>query len=192
MARLAHHNDAPYVSDNTTQCDSGSDDNDAAYQTDATDISDNEVDNSAEDDIAWLLKDNQHPPEYYVRLEENLDETEFTKEDYSPGTTLLLDRIEEQWYQYIDYITGKDVKNIENPKKKKKDPKKMYSNISLRRLNAFFDWLLNQRRGKGGRRRQGTKRTSSLGTYWKVYRLAYERATGDKINGAMNRGMHKV
>jgi len=29
----------------------------------------------------------------------NFDETEDAKEDYSPGTTVLLDRIEEQWFQ---------------------------------------------------------------------------------------------
>jgi hypothetical protein len=30
------------------------------------------------------------------------------------------------------------------------------------------------------------------GTYWKLYRLVYERATDDKIKGQTNRGMHKV
>lgn len=48
------------------------------------------------------------------------------------------------------------------------------------------------RRGKGGRRMRGTKHKSSLGTYWKLYRLVYERATGDKIKGKMNRDVHKV
>ncbi|KAF1952281.1 hypothetical protein CC80DRAFT_518793 [Byssothecium circinans] len=32
----------------------------------------------------------------------------------------------------------------------------------------------------------------SLGTYWKVFRLVYERATGVKLDGKMNRSMHKV
>ncbi|KAF2263259.1 hypothetical protein CC78DRAFT_554127 [Lojkania enalia] len=32
----------------------------------------------------------------------------------------------------------------------------------------------------------------SLGTYWKVFRLVYERATGEKIEGKTNRSMHKV
>ncbi|KAJ6199964.1 C2H2 finger domain protein [Bipolaris maydis] len=32
----------------------------------------------------------------------------------------------------------------------------------------------------------------SLGTYWKVFWLVYERATGVKLDGKMNRSMHKV
>jgi hypothetical protein len=74
----------------------------------------------------------------------------------------------------------------------KKDPTEMYNAISLRSLYNFFDWLLSQRRGKGGRKRRGTKLASSLGTYWKVFRLVYERAIGAKIDGETTRSMHKV
>jgi hypothetical protein len=48
------------------------------------------------------------------------------------------------------------------------------------RVKAFFTWLLNQRRGKGGRRVKGLGSEDSMGTY-KYFRLAYERATGGKI-----------
>src|SRR5215469_2980796 len=68
----------------------------------------------------------------------------------------------------------------------------MYMTLRAGDLYSFFDWLLRQTRGKGGRRRRGTKHKSSLGTYWKLYRLVYERATGEKINGKMNRIMHRV
>ena len=68
----------------------------------------------------------------------------------------------------------------------------MYRKVSLRILYSFFDWLLNQKRTPNGRLMRKTKHKSSLGTYWKVYRLVYERATGKKINGPLNRGMHKV
>lgn len=68
----------------------------------------------------------------------------------------------------------------------------MYQCVSLPLLHSFFDWLLNRKSGKRGRRLRGTKLKSSLGTYWKVYRLVYERATGQKIHGQVNRGMHKV
>ena len=64
--------------------------------------------------------------------------------------------------------------------------------ISLRVINTFFDWLLNQRRGKGGRRVRGVRSAHTLGTYWKVFRLVYERATGDKIKGEINRKIHRV
>jgi len=69
------------------------------------------VDAPIENDLAWLLNDNEHPAQYYLRLEIDLDETEFLKEDYSPGTTLLLDRIEEQWYQYVTSLCL-DYKNV--------------------------------------------------------------------------------
>ena len=74
----------------------------------------------------------------------------------------------------------------------KRDPTEMYNTISLRSLYNFFDWFLSQRRGQGRRKRRGTKLASSLGTYWKVFRLVYERATGAKIDGKTNRSMHKV
>ena len=64
--------------------------------------------------------------------------------------------------------------------------------ISRRTLKAFFEWILNQRQGKGGRRLAGIKSASTLGTYWKVFRLVHERETGEKIGGKMNRYMHRV
>jgi len=64
--------------------------------------------------------------------------------------------------------------------------------ISRRTLKAFFEWILNQRQGKGGRRLAGIQSASTLGTYWKVFRLVYERANGEKIEGRMNRHMHRV
>ena len=68
----------------------------------------------------------------------------------------------------------------------------MMQAISRRTLKAFFEWILNQRRGKGGRRLAGIKSASTLGTYWKVFRLVHEQATGEKIKGKINRNMHRV
>jgi hypothetical protein len=50
-------------------------------------------------DLADLLADNAHPLEYYIRQWMEFDKLEYTKEDYSTSTTLLLDWIEEQWFQ---------------------------------------------------------------------------------------------
>jgi hypothetical protein len=80
-----------YFSDNTAYIDSGSED-DAAYDTDMPDGSD-------DDDLARLLADNNHPPEYFLRQEQEFDESEYTKQDYSEGSTQLLDCIEAQWLQ---------------------------------------------------------------------------------------------
>lgn len=68
----------------------------------------------------------------------------------------------------------------------------MYKTVQAGLLYSFFDWLLLQKRGKDKRRRRSTKHKSSLGTYWKLYRLVYERATGQKLNGQMNRVIHRV
>jgi len=75
-------------------------------ETEPTDV-DDDVDEFTEDvedaegriDCAYLLADEVHPPEYYLKQMEEFDESEFTTEDYSDGTTRLLDRIEEQWCQ---------------------------------------------------------------------------------------------
>jgi hypothetical protein len=64
--------------------------------------------------------------------------------------------------------------------------------VTLRFLYCFFDWILDQRRGKGGRRVCGIKATSTLGTYWKIFRLVYEEANDAKIDGKLNRKMHRV
>lgn len=59
-------------------------------------------------------------------------------------------------------------------------------------MYTFLDWVLNLRRGKDGRRLPGTKCKSSLDTFWKVFRLVYERETSNKITKQMNRQMRRV
>ena len=51
------------------------------------------------DDEASLLAGNKHPPEYYLKSLQQFDDSVFTSEDYSPGTTLLLGGVEKQWNQ---------------------------------------------------------------------------------------------
>jgi len=137
-------------------------------------------------------------------MAEEFDETEDAKEDYSLGTTNLLDRIEGQWFQYVrscllleplsvltvcrfcEYIR----KDLGTEIKEKR--KVAFQNVDAGILKSFFDWLLAQKRGKNGRRKCGTKYKSSLNSYWKQYRLVYERATNEKLNGQLNRVMHRV
>ena len=47
-------------------------------------------------DCAYLLADEVHLLEYYLKQIEEFDESEFIIEDYSDSTTCLLDRIKEQ------------------------------------------------------------------------------------------------
>ncbi|CAG8982679.1 hypothetical protein HYALB_00000958 [Hymenoscyphus albidus] len=146
--------------------------------TEPTDI-DSDIEGYNDTDLAWIAgEDNAHPPEYYLDQENNSDESKDEDEDYSANSILLLDMIESQFIRYCKYI--------------QKDPVQVMQAISLSTLRAFFDWMLNQRRGKGGRRLAGIKSANTLGTYWKVFRLVHEKAVGEKIEGKINRKMHRV
>jgi hypothetical protein len=72
-----------------------------------------------------------------------------------------------------------------------------FATVSVQSLYVFLDWLLSRRESKEdkeGRKRRlrGTKFASSLETYWKVFRLVYERATNLKLDGKLNRTMRRV
>jgi hypothetical protein len=93
-----------YSSDDSTEFSDSGSECDAVYETDLTE--DSEIDDEAttydgeSGDITWLLAgNNEHPPEYYIRLMNEFDEVKDTEENYSEGTTLFLNRIEEQWHQ---------------------------------------------------------------------------------------------
>ncbi|KAF1964005.1 hypothetical protein BU23DRAFT_521662, partial [Bimuria novae-zelandiae CBS 107.79] len=153
--------------------------------TSDTDLTDNETRSNEDgkqgeevEDQAWLFADENHLPQHYTSMLETFDEREYTKEDYKESSTRLLDRIEDQWNQCWTYLGRTDLRS--------------HMTVSVGTLYTFFSWLLDQRQGKGGRKRRGIKFASSLGTYWKVYRLVYERATSLKLDGKMNRSMHKV
>ncbi|KAJ5627605.1 hypothetical protein N7490_009833 [Penicillium lividum] len=146
--------------------------------TDLTDFEDDAEQPGDINDAALLFADNEHSPEYYIRQLQDFDETVYTQEDYGKGTTALLDRIEEKWTQFCCFI--------------RKDPNNEYRRISIPILYSFLEWALNLRRGKNGRRLPGIKCKSSLDTFWKVFRLVYERSTTNKIGNQMNRRMRRV
>ncbi|KAJ5086714.1 hypothetical protein NUU61_008021 [Penicillium alfredii] len=146
-----------------------------------TDLTEPEVDDAQPydaGDAALLFADNQHPPEYYIQQLRNFDETVYTQEDYGKGTKALLDRVEEKWSQFCSFL--------------RKDPQEEYQRLSIPILYNFLDWVLNLRRGKNGRKVPGIKCKSSLDTFWKVFRLVYEKTTSDKIGKQMNRQMRRV
>ena len=62
------------------------------------DVSDGSRDEDVEDE-AMLFAGNKYSAEYYIKALEEFDDSAFTVQDYCEGTTLLLDRIEEQWNQ---------------------------------------------------------------------------------------------
>ncbi len=76
----------------------------AHSDTDATSVEDpNTVDDEDLDlevdleDQVHLFGGNIHPPEYYQQAIRNFNEAEYESEDYSDGTTLLMDTIEAHW-----------------------------------------------------------------------------------------------
>ncbi|KAJ5938275.1 hypothetical protein N7466_001409 [Penicillium verhagenii] len=129
-------------------------------------------------DASLFFADNEQTAEYYIQQLQNFDETTYMQEDYGKGTTALLDRIEEKWSQFCAFI--------------KKDPNEEYHHLSIAILYSFLEWALNLRRGKNGRRLPGIKCKSSLDTFWKVFRLVFERSTSKKIGNQMNRRMRRV
>lgn len=52
-------------------------------------------------------KDRDYPPEYYLSQDENFDESEFAEQDYGDDSCLLLDYIEEYFFQYTTSLFAK-------------------------------------------------------------------------------------
>ena len=75
-----------------------SEDEGSSSDTDATDIEDPGFDVDADDDLEdqiQLFGRNVHSPEYYRQAVQELNESAFDKQDYSLGSTALLDTVEE-------------------------------------------------------------------------------------------------
>ncbi len=69
--------------------------------TEATSAVDLDVDDDLDAEIDFedqiqLFSGNVHPPEYYQQAVEEFNESAFDSKDYSPGSNLLLDAVEEQ------------------------------------------------------------------------------------------------
>jgi hypothetical protein len=67
---------------------------------DAGDFGDDCGDFDVEDQVQ-LFDGNLYPREHYLRQLKEFNEAAFDDEDYSEGTTILLDGIEELWNQYV-------------------------------------------------------------------------------------------
>ncbi|CEO59611.1 hypothetical protein PMG11_04283 [Penicillium brasilianum] len=167
-----------YENDSQIGEDSSDDSNDEQYDADLTEPDFDEDQLKDPGDVAQLFADNEHSPDYYLQQLSEFDESVYTREDYSKGTTALLDQVEARWKQFCTCL--------------RKDPEQEFQKLSIAILHTFLDWALNLRRGKNGRRLPGIKRKSSLETFWKVFRLVFERATSEKIGSQMNRQMRRV
>ena len=94
-----------YDNDSQTGEDSSKDSSDEQYDTDPTepDFDEDQVNTDA-GDVAQLFADNEHSSEYYLQQLADFDESVYTKEDYSKGTTVLLDQVEARWKQYVSFL----------------------------------------------------------------------------------------
>ncbi|CAJ2508763.1 Uu.00g137890.m01.CDS01 [Anthostomella pinea] len=142
-------------------------------ESDVTDVEDFTDDDFNVADQVHLFAGNVHPPEYYQRALREFNKSAFDSGNYSPGSTVLLDAIEKQWRTFCTDVVGRD-------------PQTCFESIDIRLLYNFFDWSLNQMVGKNGRKKRGTKKSSSLGTNWKVFRLVYETAMADVSKALCN------
>lgn len=73
--------------------------------SEATSVEDLDVDDDLDleidfEDQIQLFGGNVHPPEYYRQAVKEFNETAFNSEDYSKGSTKLLDTVEQQWNWY--------------------------------------------------------------------------------------------
>ena len=65
------------------------------YKTDLSDINDFDLNNIDVEDAAKLFKGNLYPPEYYIRGIYEFKELAFDGQNYSAGSIVLLNRIED-------------------------------------------------------------------------------------------------
>ncbi|KAM0814231.1 hypothetical protein AB5N19_00021 [Seiridium cardinale] len=114
---------------------------------------------------------NLHPPEFYQKGIKELDEYNYDRKEYAPGTNKIMHAVSKKWQLILQ-----------------KDPKSVLRKINFNVTFFFLNWCLNQKTGKGGRRKKGIATKSSLTTFWCNFRLVFERETRSKIDGRVDRG----
>jgi hypothetical protein len=75
---------------------------------------------------------------------------------------------------------------------RQRDPQQCYKAFSTLQLYNFFDYPCNQKVGKDGWKKRRIKKKSPVGTYWKVFRLVFERVMEEKMYPKLNCSMHRV
>ncbi|KAI0448570.1 C2H2 finger domain protein [Xylaria acuta] len=117
-----------------------------------------------------LYDGNLKPPEFYRQGIQGLDPENYRRKQYSPKTIRHIDGVESVWRRFCEKILERE------------DWKEQYLNVTIQILYNFFDWHLNQITGATGKRKRRTLKKNSLVTFWCMFRLAFERQHGFKIN----------
>lgn len=53
------------------------------------------------EDQVQLFGGNAHPPDYYLRALDEFSHEVYASQDYSAGSVLLLDAMEQRWHEYV-------------------------------------------------------------------------------------------
>lgn len=157
-------------------CDTDSSSVDEGQQENHGDLADFFADNDDE---------NTHPPDYYLKLLSSLKDHEYKGTKYALKSLALLDRVEENWTRCVKSVGTFRLSRLmwffRFCAYIKQDPIQLYKTLTVQVCHTFLEWVLNQKRGKDGRLLKGIKVQSSFHTFWKVFRLVYERANSQKI-----------
>ena len=141
-----------------------------------------------------LYGGNVHPPEYYRQGIEKPDQRDRYAR-YAPKTRVRLVEVENQWWQYVTYIQS--LTRINNNHRfcievGLGNPWKVFESISIPTLEKFLEWIICQKVGKNGRKKRGTKTSSSLNTRWKNLQIVYKQVMGEKFKAQIYDGMVEV
>ncbi|KAG6358154.1 hypothetical protein INS49_014038 [Diaporthe citri] len=143
------------------------------FEESGSDMSSDEFD----DDLDKLYHGNKHPPEFYRRGIENMNEDKYTRKVYAKGTMKLIRNSENHWKLYCRTVLQEE------------DWIKSFSRVNFKVVYQFLQWYLAQRTNKNGGTKRRVKARQSLVTFWCCFRLAYQRATNLKIDTVVDRGL---
>ncbi|KAI0429643.1 hypothetical protein F5Y09DRAFT_342422 [Xylaria sp. FL1042] len=121
-----------------------------------------------------LFDGNLLPPEHYREQMQGLDPKTFTQKLYSTNTLTGMNNAESAWIRFCAAIIPTD------------DWKGHYLRLNITTLYIFFNWCFNQIFGKNGRQKRRMSKKKLLITFWCMFRLAFERQHGFKINEVLD------
>ncbi|EJP61692.1 C2H2 finger domain protein, putative [Beauveria bassiana ARSEF 2860] len=142
-----------------------------------------ECDDADIEDLGHLFGGNALPPDYYQSTVEDFNDDKFRSRNYSEGTKILKLICENLWREFCTKVLQRDAQKCFEC---------IHEEFSIRLPYKFLEWRLNQKVGKDGRRLKGVQKFSSLDTYWKVFRLAFQDAVGEKLDHRLGHSMQNA
>lgn len=143
---------------------------------------------------------NKQSAEFYRRSMRSLNVDNYKRKTYAKGTLVILKSCQDFWQMYAP-TSRPHLPRIFN------EPRLIqYDRFCLEVLNTidwegalqsldfvivyhFLWWYLNQTKSPSGKSKRPVTKSSSLITFWCIFRLMYERSTLSKIDDALPRGV---